>query len=248
MNHRRQQRRHSELSAAAQQLRDYGFDDEDALCDALVKHGTDVKKCVKHLMQKERDESACTSSSETSTPTHSTRSGASSNAETADDSLKAHTESEAASASSALASSGSASSGPASSGSASETKEVEHGPGDWAAIAACRSMTEDVGNEMQSLASKYEPRVLIRQWHKCKLHVSRVPLELVAYEEALLKLQMSLDMIAVGDEASEEAMQEVRGMRRAKVRAIQDRLDDIDQTRMWWLDQPDDAPDPLGLA
>merc|ERR1712159_703510 len=240
MNHREQQRRHSELAAAARQLRDYGFHDEQAVTEALLKHGCDVKACVKHLMQREREDggSVSSSDSQSSAPAHSSHTEASSSSESPDDSSDARkassearteshrSESEASSAASSTTSSGA--------GSAS------HGtPEDEAAIAECKSRTEAIHTEMEALAAKYEPQVLRQEWHKCKMHVSGVPLDLVGYEEALLKLQMTLDMLgcqtATWTEASDEARQEMRGLRRAQVRAIQARLDAIDGTRGWWL-------------
>merc|ERR1712159_968100 len=91
MNHREQQRRHSELAAAARQLRDYGFHDEQAVTEALLKHGCDVKACVKHLMQRERECSVSSSDSQASTPAHSSHTEASSSSESPDDSSNART-------------------------------------------------------------------------------------------------------------------------------------------------------------
>merc|ERR1712159_231529 len=237
MNHREQQRRHSALAAAARQLRDYGFHDEKAVTEALLKHGCDVKACVKHLMQREREDGSCSvssSDSQASTPAHSSHTEASSSSESPDDSSNART------ASSEARTESHRSESEASSATSSGAGSASHGtPEDEAAIAECKSRTEAIHTEMEALAAKYEPQVLRQEWHKCKMHVSGVPLDLVGYEEALQKLQMNLDMLgcqtATWTEASDEARQEMRGLRRAQVRAIQARLDAIDGTRGWWL-------------
>lgn len=68
---------------------------------------------------------------------------------------------------------------------------------------------------------------------ECKM-LHNVPVDLIAYEEALLRLQMKLDNIQAGVGVSQEARQTVRGLRREAVLSIQQRLDRIDTCKQWW--------------
>lgn len=74
--------------------------------------------------------------------------------------------------------------------------------------------------------------VLAQGWRDVKM-LNGVPMELIAYEEDLLRLQMRLDDLTPGD-ATEGTRQALRGVRREAVRRIQERLDHIDECRQWW--------------
>lgn len=74
--------------------------------------------------------------------------------------------------------------------------------------------------------------VLEKGWRDVKM-LNGVPVELIAYEESLLRLQMKLDNLTPGN-VTEETRQAVRVVRREAVRRIQERLDRIDECQQWW--------------
>merc|ERR1712164_113929 len=82
---------------------------------------------------------------------------------------------------------------------------------------------------------------LRQTWRQCKM-LNGVPVDIVGYEESLLRLQMKLDNITAGDDAGEEERQAIRAVRREAVRKIQGQLDQIDAVRGWWLQQNSQEP------
>merc|ERR1711939_490533 len=104
---------------------------------------------------------------------------------------------------------------------------------DMKALARCTVVTDAVQKEAAEEESKWEPWVLMQQFRECKM-LGDVPVDLIAYEEALLRLQMKLDNIQAGVGVSQDARQAVRGLRREVVRQLQQRLDRIDACKQWW--------------
>merc|ERR1712138_4141 len=115
--------------------------------------------------------------------------------------------------------------------------QVSLSPRDTAEVSQCRAKTEEVEREAHRLEdAAVAGAVLEQQPRECKM-LRGVPVDLIGYEESLLRLQMGLDAIQVTDSVSEEGRAEVRHLRRQAVLAIQARLDKIDATRNWWLAQ-----------
>merc|ERR1712093_273091 len=104
---------------------------------------------------------------------------------------------------------------------------------DTKAMARCTVVTDAVQKEAADEESKWEPWVLTQQFRECKM-LGTCPVDLIAYEEAPLRLQMKLDNIQAGVGVSQDARQAVRGLRREVVRQLQQRLDRIDACKQWW--------------
>jgi len=102
---------------------------------------------------------------------------------------------------------------------------------DVTAVASCFAKTEGVKEAADSQEEKWHG-VLREEWRDTKM-LHGVPVDLIAYEEGLLRLQMDLDKVDAGN-VSVAARQEVRQMRRDAVRSVQQRLDAIDACRQWW--------------
>lgn len=106
---------------------------------------------------------------------------------------------------------------------------------DTMAILRCSTVAESVQQEASVEEAKWEPWVLTQEWRECKM-LHGIPVDLITYEEHLLRLQMKLDNIQAGG-VSEDARQIVRSLRREAVCQIQQRLDRIDACKQWWKSQ-----------
>merc|ERR1711977_225750 len=102
-------------------------------------------------------------------------------------------------------------------------------------LQQCAAATDLIGKEADAAESQYEPWVLREQWRDCKM-LQGVPVDVIAYEETLLRLQMKLDNIQ-GSSPTEECRLMVRSMRREGVKKIQERLDRVDACKQWWHSQ-----------
>jgi len=118
----------------------------------------------------------------------------------------------------------------------SEVEQMEQT--EEAAVAEARVRTDAILTE----AAQLKAPNLNRARRLCKM-LHGVPMDIVVYEEGLLRLQMKLDNITANDDASSEARLAIRNMRRGAVRAIQEELDHIDAVRGWWLQQ-ESGPEP----
>jgi len=216
----KRQRQRDILHQAANQLRRYGFRDERAIFEALRACGNNVKAAAELLLERQRPNTAPGKPQRTSSPDHSSsssESGSSTEAEAMSEDEMSEDEDPAPPASPT----------PPANEESGEVEEDE-------VLRDCRRKTEEIGAE----AAKLRVPLLNLVSRECKMHPSGVPLDIVAYEEALLRLQMKLDTISAGDNASEGLRTEVRSLRREAVRSLQERLDQIDVVRKWWLQQP----------
>jgi len=102
---------------------------------------------------------------------------------------------------------------------------------DVTAIVACQQKTQATLATADDCAEKFR-HTLNKEWRDTKM-LKGVPVDLIAFEEALLKLQMELDNVSAGN-VSETARASVRKMRRDAVKSIQQQLDNIDVCRQWW--------------
>jgi len=102
-------------------------------------------------------------------------------------------------------------------------------------LTQCTEATDSIGREAEEAESQYEPWVLEEHWRDCKM-LQGVPVDVIAYEETLLRLQMKLDNIQ-GSSPTEECRLMVRSMRREGVKKIQERLDRVDLCKQWWHSQ-----------
>jgi len=103
---------------------------------------------------------------------------------------------------------------------------------DTKSLTQCVDDTSHAEMEALEASRKWEPWVLEQTWRDCKMLVD-MPVDLLAYEETLLRIQMQLDNIQAGN-VSNEARQMVRKIRREAVQLIQKRLDQIDTCKQWW--------------
>lgn len=101
-------------------------------------------------------------------------------------------------------------------------------------LQQCAAATDLIGQEADAAESQYEPWVLREQWRDCKM-LQGVPVDVIAYEETLLRLQMKLDNIQ--GSGSDQMRALVRSMRREGVKQIQERLDRVDACKQWWHNQ-----------
>lgn len=101
-------------------------------------------------------------------------------------------------------------------------------------ILAATKKVSDIETKAQAAETNWEGQGVLRQEHREERMLHGVPVQLIAYEEALLKLQMQLDDIHVGGN-SHKTIVTVRQLLRDAVRRIQARLDRIDTCRQWWL-------------
>lgn len=120
---------------------------------------------------------------------------------------------------------------------AQETEEQGPQSSEAAMVADSRAKAEAILVEAHQL----DAPDLRQTWRQCKM-LNGVPVDIVGYEESLLRLQMKLDNITAGDDAGEEERQAIRAVRREAVRKIQGQLDDIDAVRGWWLQQNSQEP------
>lgn len=102
-------------------------------------------------------------------------------------------------------------------------------------LAQCTEATNSIRQEADAAEGQYEPWVLEEQWREFKM-LQGVPVDVIAYEETLLRLQMKLDNIQ-GSSPTEECRLMVRSMRREGVKKIQERLDRVDACKQWWHSQ-----------
>jgi len=103
---------------------------------------------------------------------------------------------------------------------------------DTAALLQCMAATENVLTQTEAEEAKWEPQVVAKEWRECKM-LGDIPVDLIAYEEALLRHQMQLDNIQAGN-VSQATRATVRAMRREAIRRIQQNLDRIDECKQWW--------------
>merc|ERR1712216_637154 len=246
----------------AQQLQAYGFHDYEAVERAMDEEGLNVNACVRHLLQRERQqqrtEKACGRGSP-STSRSASRSSRSASSEqsprqgSALEAMQQHSptprnievdssddeQSEYEGQSTREIEVDSSDNESEALPSKDEAARVLQGMvrggatrHDVAALVQCSEATENVLNQTEAERAKWEPWVLAQQWRECKM-LGEVPVDLIAYEEALLRLQMKLDNIQAGN-VSQVARDTVRTMRRDAVRRIQQHLDRIDECKQWW--------------
>merc|ERR1712164_165984 len=220
---------------AMDQLRSYGFGDEKECALVLRETGpTNIKAAIRLLMERERAASAARAAADATFSSSSDGSFSSS-------SSMATSASATSSVSTPVNHSDEEMSEEEEEESQKEEKEahpqVSLSPRDTAEVSQCRAKTEEVEREAHRLEdAAVAGAVLEQQPRECKM-LRGVPVDLIGYEESLLRLQMGLDAIQVTDSVSEEGRAEVRHLRRKAVLAIQARLDKIDATRNWWLAQ-----------
>jgi len=82
--------------------------------------------------------------------------------------------------------------------------------------------------------TKWGSEILDKRWRECKM-LNDVPLDLIGYEEALLRLQLKLDEICAAEASSDAAKEQLRAMRKSAVKDIQLTLEDIDRCKQWWM-------------
>jgi len=231
----RQQNHHKQIqrayAEATEQLRGYGFTDETAIAKVLRQTGpSNIKTAIRLLMQLEREASfsssgASNAESEEESTNDSTCENNSSLNTTIDSEVSMHAEMQ---------------DDDEVMDEDVDADEESLSSEDTAEVNRCRAKTEAIEREAMEYQNEYEPLVLKQQWRKCKM-LRGVPVDLLTYEEALLRLQMGLDAIVVRVDAVSEAVRvEVRGLRRKAVKDIQERLDRIDVTRHWWLENKEE--------
>jgi len=227
---------------AMDQLRSYGFGDEKECALVLRETGpTNIKAAIRLLMERERAASAARAAADATFSSSSDGSEASSGGSFSSSSSMATSASATSSVSTPVNHSDEEMSEEEEEESQKEEKEahpqVSLSPRDTAEVSQCRAKTEEVEREAHRLEdAAVAGAVLEQQPRECKM-LRGVPVDLIGYEESLLRLQMGLDAIQVTDSVSEEGRAEVRHLRRQAVLAIQARLDKIDATRNWWLAQ-----------
>lgn len=98
-------------------------------------------------------------------------------------------------------------------------------------VASCvkpsRTLVDGIMQQASEVRGKYEPWVLAKDNRNCKL-LHGVPVDLIAYEEELLRLQMRLDGVSTGGDPM------IREWRKGAVKQIQMTLDRIDDSRAYW--------------
>lgn len=210
------------LDSAAAQLKAYGFTDNEAIAEVLAKHGPgDLKSCVRSLVELNRTRAAARKAAFSSeTESASTSPAASSSSEPDEEPMS---QAEAASVVQGLV-------------RGRSTRK------DALAVRNAAEKTAQIEAQAAAEEANWEgEQDILRQEHRELKMVNGVPYGMIAYEEALLRLQMKLDDISAGAGVSNEARAMVRQLRKAAVVNIQSRLERIDAARAWWQASPKDV-------
>merc|ERR1712159_816771 len=203
------------IREAAEKLMRYGFTDTKAVYEVLREVGTtDLKAAIRLLVEREEEKTQPPprkhprqQRTTTDTATEETPTEQSPEPESTDEEYESEDSSDPEEESDA---------------------RIEADP----SVAEANKQTEAILREAHEL----KVPDLNRVWRETKM-LNGVPVDLIGYEEGLLRLQMRLDSITADDDSSEEVKAEVRSLRKNAVRVIQQNLDKIDDIRSWWVQQ-----------
>jgi len=230
----RDQRHNENIHEAADKLMQYGFDRK-AVYQVLQETGThDLHQALRILAARGARQRASTSRSPSTEPV-SPRAASSDSDLDSDESGESEEEEEDEERECMDEDTGMESE--ADVNRAQETEEQGPQSSEAAMVADSRAKAEAILVEAHQL----DAPDLRQTWRQCKM-LNGVPVDIVGYEESLLRLQMKLDNITAGDDAGEEERQAIRAVRREAVRKIQGQLDQIDAVRGWWLQQNSQEP------
>jgi len=223
------------MAAAAARLKDYGFHDAAAVSEVLHEHGPEnLKACVRALVERARaakrraeSDGEYEDSGEDSMEEDNTCTLGSSQVVEKQEPLNA---ARACAVVQGLVRGAS---------TRKDARAIDVAMRATAEIASSAAQ-EELHWECQEEALRLEQRAV-------KM-VNGVPYGVLAYEEALLRLQMKLDDISPGHGISAEAVGIVRQLRKDVVVAIQGRLERIDIARAWWQDRTNEGAKDVAVA